>query len=96
MRYPIPIMTLLFFPTTDRYGYSVHFEGHGPHRVFDTCLTLRHALDACDPFRENLWKRCHGPDKTQLLVSHGYKQETARWRMAHAAAFKGAEAGTNR
>ena len=67
------ITTIFHDPETGYYGYRCHFPGHPPHHMLDTCLSLKAALDACDPHREHIWEE-RDADENALMISGGYKE----------------------
>ena len=75
-----PITTVFYIPETGRFGFSYAFEGHQPHHVITSCVTLQDALDHCDPHREHIWEEARD-DANRLLISRGYKEGSVMWRM---------------
>lgn len=69
-------------PEPGCFGYSYRFEGRPPHHALDTCLTLRDALDTCDPHREHVWEDASDADENKLLISRAYKAGSVLDRMS--------------
>jgi hypothetical protein len=76
-----PITTVFYVPETRRFGFSYAFEGHRPHHVIASCLTLQDALDHCDPHGECVWAEPSDADENAVLISRGYKEGSVMWRM---------------
>jgi hypothetical protein len=73
---PIPITEVFHVPETGYYGYRHRCEGRPTHYTLDTCLTLDHALQACDPHRELVWEDASDADDTKILTCRGYKLDS--------------------
>jgi len=48
----------------------------------DTCLTLQHALQACDPHSELVWEDASEADEAKILTSFGCKPNSVLARLS--------------
>lgn len=68
-----PFTAVFYIPETGRFGFSYAFEGHQPHDVITSWVTLQDAIDLCDPHPEHIRKETRD-DANRLPISRGYNE----------------------